>query len=252
MHWRRWTIGLALSVAALTMTPAWGQEAGHESNIPIRIDFAGGTVGQYVELVQREFGGRANVVVEPDAKVVAIGPVVLTTFDPSDAASVVEHLEVDDEDQKLFVRKGPTYLVIGVQERAPDEPDRETHVWSLAPIVEGDTSLDDTISAIRFALEMTARSDLGGDRQLARVHEDTQLLMVHGSRAELEAVDQVISNLLSVSQWRESRAREKEESDALKQARAMIRDLEEEVRSLRAHTQQLELQMMHLQNERRE
>lgn len=235
------TASVALATGLFLTSAALGQQGGPDT---VTIDFKGGTVEQYVDLLDREFDGGANIVIETAARDVIIAGVKLTITNPQNAAAAVEFLEINGSKVHLYTRGGPEFRVIGVEKAQPaDEEFRETHVWSFSAFLEGGIEANDALSAIENALDLT------GGRADVRYHEDTQLLMVNGTNAQLEAVDQVISRLNGVTNWRENRSRGRAETEVNKKAQDQIRELTMQRDDLMQRIAQLELHLIQLEGQ---
>ena len=195
--------GVAILLSLLAATPGRGE--GADTGAFITLKFAGGSARDYVDAVRRA-AGELNVVVAREAAEVHMPAVSLTQVTPSAALDLlggrvyiragrkvlldVKHMPLYDPGEQ------PTYQIVArVTGRSSTT---QTHVWTLAALVDNDIPSAAVLSAVEMALDV-----VGSETKLdVRFHEDTGLLIATGDDAQLHAIDEVIDRLQDIVEGR--------------------------------------------------
>lgn len=186
---------------------------GRQPDAPIRIDvdFAGGTVAEYVDLIRVQVKGNANIVLSPEAGARRLPALRLTRVAPETALAAITYLD-DEPDVHWFIspitiegmlQQGPAndfaVRLLGPRtqpNRALEE--RTVQVFSIGSLFAkgppGQPALeqDHVLSAVETALEMQ-----GGPEADLRLHSDSGLLILSGTKRQIGAIDEVLAHLRS-------------------------------------------------------
>lgn len=158
----------------------------------ISFAFDGGTAVEYAAAVGAA-SGQKNVVVMPGCEGFVMPAVELSGVSMRGALAALEFASALDgaPGSRLNVNEmGDVYVVAPSGVDAGQAP-AETAVFSLAEMVEsGSVEPGDVLTAVEAALELA-----GSDEPQMRYHPETRLLMVRGSRDDLEAVDRVLDGV---------------------------------------------------------
>ncbi len=184
--------------------PEQRPEAEEQAETLVSLHFEGGTIGAYVEALQRAAGQR-NVVVAADIAELKMPPLHLTQVPYEEAVRVIESVARHDEWSLGVEALGSIYAIRGgraPQRRMPGgqqnaEPEERTQVWTIGHLFDDERGADDVLSAVEaaVALEQT-------DVEL-RFHEPTGLLIARGPVDSLMVIEQVASSLHRAGQRRD-------------------------------------------------
>lgn len=229
-------------VAVAVMTPpgeALGQAFGGGGLGPSDFDpsktftFPGGTVKEYVEQVKEHTPEELQVHIRPEIEDVPIEPVRLT--------GAGSHTLLDLLDDR-FVGQGR------VQVQSHFLPEANTSYWRITPPpfqtrvfsvrqfigfnemlsgISQEESIKALISVIEAALALSSNT---APEVKIKIHPDTGLLLVSGTRQQVEIVEQVVSQLHGAPMAAKAEATE----DSAEGLQAQIERLERELRGLRA------------------
>lgn len=180
-------------------------ELGERMDTPMRIDFPGGTVGEYVAYLNDLL--RANVLLCINgADAVPMDPVKLDAATPGAAIQLLRHIPGVD---MRPISPGVT-VVSGTGGRAiVQHHGRDFHFVALSLQGLGEISSEDFIAACRVAMEVAEIKDLG----TLRYHAPTNLIMASGSEQTLMIVRQVYSAIAEAEHQRQ--AREKQQAQGM-------------------------------------
>ena len=190
--------------AALRAAEAAENAAAPQGPPPERFDleFAGGSVSDYAAAI-RAAHPDANIVVAPEIANIELQPVSLNQVTTAAAISLVEReigtvesgltwLRV--QDIKNLGAPEPVFSVTGRFQAAQAE---YTTVISLAEVISrtapAGIRVEDILSAIEAATNMTAPPPK------IRFHAETKLLLLHGSKNQVEALHSTITALLETA-----------------------------------------------------
>lgn len=197
---------------------------------PINVDFKGGTLGQFVETVTtaaRNAVKDAPVnIVFADAKVaqyqvppVQLRHVMLDTalkaaIYPRSRTGADEILSMEQLGGTLGSEGSQVFVIASVSGRAKPRAQR-VEIFDLRDLTRSGTKMEMILTAIEAAVKMEDT----GDTEI-KYHEDSGLLILRATAAQLEAAGQVVAHL----------------SEGAKQTEAeqMVRDRELQARKVRA------------------
>lgn len=150
------------------------------------VTFPGGTVAEYTAAVRRAFPG-ANIAVAPGIEAVRLAPVELTSVNINEAIFAIPTLSESAVAVDWF---GTTAMVNGAAATKNSGVERPPvlRVFALAQVLS-EMQPDDALAAVQTAL------DLVGPGATVKFHADTQLLMVTGTPAHINAAEQVVQML---------------------------------------------------------
>lgn len=166
------------------------------------LEFAGGTVADYAAAI-RAAHPDANIVVAPEIADIELQPVSLKQVTTAAAISLVQReigtvesgltwLQV--QDIKNLGAPEPVFSVTGRFQAAQSA---HTAVISLADVISrtapAGIRVEDILSAIEAATAMTAPPPK------IRFHAETKLLLLHGSKNQVEALHSTITALLETA-----------------------------------------------------
>ncbi|MHC5115418.1 MAG: hypothetical protein ACYTGP_13445 [Planctomycetota bacterium] len=232
---------LAITLAAATaIVPAFVANAqdtprGPDEHSIIDVKFRGTTAEEFVEALRRE-AGPINVVFDANLESMQVSPVELKRVTVESAMNMLDELQlsisgnwvVTDVDMVNKGRRPPGALPVWRVRAKPSGPRstaerpqyQETHVWTLATVLESGFSSDDVLTAVETALTLKKNAD---PVQL-QFHRETKLLMGRGTQDQLETIDTLLHRL-----------QKRSSSDELKaQLQASERASEQEITRLRA------------------
>ncbi len=211
----------------------------------LNVDFPGGPVMAYVEMLRRQApAGMANIVVSAAAARVTLAPIMLRDVTVANAVFAMRTAAGSEEGQLQvnpsgFPRSGPVqfdrdtlYEVdyrwrVPAQDAAPQarqEGPSQMHVLSLRPVLNAGSGTlelraEPVLTAVQAAIELAP----GSEPAEVRFHAETALLMVRGSAAQLRAAEACVEEIAN-----DLRARRDAEEAALK-PEMMLADLRAEM-----------------------
>ena len=182
-----------------------------EDGIRADIDFRGGTLAEYIEVVEKAFGA-SNAAVQQGAESVRLAPARFVGVRRQDALFVVMALADPRDSRRLIVGSigTPPITQITADEKFATRP-AELRVWTLDALVEGGASVEDILSAIEVAVTL-----IPSEPQI-KFHKDTGLLIMRAQIEQLDAANQVLK-ALELAQHQAADAAKRKAEDAAKQA----------------------------------
>ncbi len=189
----------ALALLALLAAPLQAQVPPKEepkkppqSEAPVDVDFAGGTVAEFVAALNASAGKELNVVVSPEAaalKVSAISVRAVPLCQVLDVASFMNR-EISS------ISRGEVLLVVKKEDGGPPSfgmpRSRTVRAFNIAEHLER-YKVEDVVTAVETVCEMLAR----GHKGEVKYHAETKLLIAAGTPDEIAAIDQTLEQLLA-------------------------------------------------------
>lgn len=213
---------LALLGAAPTPARAQADPAQASQSVGINVDFQGGTLEAYVEVIRESNPHPINVIFQNEAAVLPVTRITLRNVSVGTALEVaipdrgVNTVVNDDGAVTDIIRSievinspafsgprgqhpEPAYVINAERKtrtniaRVMDVQNRESHIeiFSLADTLRDEAQTRDLLHAVDLAL------DLDKSRQKAEIklHQDTMLLITRGTSEQIEAVANVIDRM---------------------------------------------------------
>ncbi|MDX2131028.1 MAG: hypothetical protein SFY69_03115 [Planctomycetota bacterium] len=258
----------ALSLPALAQrapgtpaTPGAGALPAADPERLYTVNFPGGAVADYVELLRQSKPGRGtNIVVSMEAARVRLAPISLRDVSLGSAVYAM-HSAAGTADGELRIRLlddggdelyGVDYSVpirTGGLGQPPansrNAPDLRMEVLSLRPVTDGAGALrvEAALTGVQTALDLAP-----GEPAEMKFHAETGLLIIRGTPEQLHAAQECVGRMREDMERRRAEARAQEHPEAqLIERRAMLQKAElethkatERVRLLRAMHDRLE------------
>ncbi len=180
----------------------------------VTVDFPGGTVGQYVQLLKQASGRNAvNVVMSRAATEVQIGTISMREVSLYTALSAVQTAAGRDSIwhvTPLTALKGSVAEAYALEYASAQNSrtmsssgDSGIKVFSIRNLIDpmpGDPpgvrltkTPEVVLTAVRAALDLTG--DRGGEAAEMKFHEDSGLLIIHGNNEQVGSVSQTLSEM---------------------------------------------------------
>lgn len=190
--WAGWCVLAAIACAgAEPTTPTTPQGQGVIMTKPagqtLDLSFPGGTMAQFVAAVNKAVaaqwkdGAKPNLILPASASTVELPPLELRGVDVDSLLHAVGRL----------LPRGPVWTRVGqstwVLQIVPDR--RETRVFYVGHLLTK-FKIDDVSTALTTVWEMSADS-----KPELKYHKDTQLLIIHADKAQLEVAQNVLAQL---------------------------------------------------------
>jgi hypothetical protein len=235
---------------AIVMTFAWliisiqSFASTNENTDVYRVDFPGGTISEYVEMLRETIPG-VSIIVLPAAEDVPLPPFEVTSPHVSELINVIERAAMAPRGRSIRARLDTTVYYIQVFRHIAEIRTR-VQTFSLADtLVQDQISARDVFQSIEAALEL-----IEDDEHVAklRFHEPTSLLIARGTETQLATIADTIDQLRVTATFREvtrlwGRPLQPAEDDENRAERgALIEQLMQEVRELRQRLLKLEEQ----------
>lgn len=190
------------------------------------LDFAGGSLEQYISAVRKAHGA-ANIVLVGDYKDIAV-PAVTLRHVTLDAATRLIGGSIESVDRNEYVKVEPV-MIEGSSDRAyrvsamtHDRSSAATSaVWSVAENINAGFKIDDLLGAVQVALSTFPT------KATIRFHEPTSLLIVRGTKEQIALTSETLGQL---------------KGDALRQV-DMLESLRNRIRSLEAFREKAEIEV---------
>lgn len=212
----------------------------------LTLDFPGGTVAQYVDLIRNtltEHRQAANIMLKDGAADVTLPAMELMDVSLSTALKLLHQHRSSTPtgdailDIELVTGAGaPIYIVsahpIGDPAKPPSGALR-VHVWNVGELLAGDIKADDLLTAIEIALSLVQASD---EPTEIRFHDATGLVIARGTPAQISTIDQVIHQLKNSA---ERASIERDRKQKLQEAGRAMMELESREKALAAAQQQV-------------
>lgn len=178
-----------------TPQPAAQQQAPQPDPAPGRfdIDFAGGTVDQYVEAIRRAHPA-ANIVVLAGAGAYGVPAIRLRNVTVTAALQAVEQRGTLESGAEFWLAVAVNRVQGGAEpvhqlqyaQRTREGGERTTRVWSVADLIVNGAKPADILGAVEVALLLESTPIE------IRFHEPTQLVMARGYPRQLHTVEAVL------------------------------------------------------------
>jgi hypothetical protein len=192
-------IAIRKLAAVVILSAAWTvpmAAAQVERGVIDRLEFAGGTMDTFVKQLRTDLGKPVNVLFRDDTQNARVPKVYFVSVDFETAIeSVVAGTSLHVE--RVASSKGaPVYVISG--DAPSDVVDwralpRETEIVAVGDLVnEGQRPIDDVLETIDVAVFDGTQPD---NRPRIRYHEDSGLLIVQGTRPQLDIVLNVVDQL---------------------------------------------------------
>ena len=231
----------ALLMGTLSTSALGYQEDEYDDDISImytEIDFPGGLLSEYLEVIEEAFDDETTFMVLPPAEnflVPAINGLLSSPENALDAISGIS-MELTYPNGRVY----PTTIswtfvddfmlridpVKGRQSRPVEEPSSPkattTQVYELAQLTDNGYSMENILGTMQVGFEMSASGV-----PMIRFHEPTSVLFVKGDWKQLEILDGVIEVLRSASE-RDTRNKELEA-----EAARMVEEAQAQTRAVR-------------------
>ncbi len=189
----------------------------------VSIDFPGGSLADYVDLLHKSCP-ELNVVVNSDAADLAIQPIELRNVRPESTIAILERLYPQQLDVSGL---GGEFSVVVIGCVDSDSAGFRTEIVSIRGLLEGPHGipLDQIMAVIESALSLDAA---GADmKPIIRVHKETGMLMLKASERDLDTVAAVIEQLRSSAHEARGLARQVEVTTQLRKSRRVRKRLTE-------------------------
>jgi len=199
-----------LPAPALSAAPV-GQSAAQAAQDVFDLDFAGGTIADYVKAILR-VQKNANIVVMPEAASVTMPAMQLRGVDLDAAANLLDgrrvitgHTNVVTSVRTVGSSRQPSPGIYTISAKTDLQP-AQTQIHSVVDLLEGGLSSDDMMTAIETTLALIG--DIQPTAQI-RFHPQTGILIVRGHPEQVQAVNEVIGQLYDGVQRQRRKADEK-------------------------------------------
>ncbi len=200
---------VAMSLIATPSAIAQENPAGAALNqdLYFDLDFPGGTLEQYLDAIRKAHPG-SNVKLSDESKTARIPAMKLNGVTLGAAVKLVNGDTLNTAGDTVIIwntpvkiagrierayRLGVTIMIEasakGKGEKSSDQQIKggRSNVWSLRDLVDAGMKMDDVLGAVRVALKTIDKPSQ------IRLHEPTSLLIVRGTKEQLELVDQTVS-----------------------------------------------------------
>jgi chaperonin cofactor prefoldin len=216
-----------------------------EDTLPL-LQYAGGTVGQYVQLIQGYF--KVNILLDDEVARAKMPAVELWGVEMHSALEVVPQLAVIgiDERIRLTVLDGPSPVFVFKVDRRPEDPPT-LEVFSLQGLLAGRGEAKLKQETILTAIEK-ALAEFPGRQASVKFHPESAILFVKGSAEQNRIVKQVIEKL----EEGVNRLEQAGETVKLKDAEDAVRRVQAEKETLLVRLQAMESEMKILQRQNEE
>jgi hypothetical protein len=223
----------------VSVSEPWSESEG-SINAPISVDFAGGSLAEFVQHIKEKTNANKILLRGPagrfDIEPVAFDNVSMTGI--LTAFSGAEQVLDTGERLRLNVDSRFGVLLVEVQVDARQAQERldpvRTASWSLASMRgPGKLSTEEMLTAIEAAVEVSGAADSAK----IRFHDETSLLIVSARTDALETIDGVLEQL------RKSSEESAREYQRLQQRRDRLADLEAQRRAVEQNIERLTLRL---------
>lgn len=177
--------------------PPRSAQVAKQAPVVITVDFSGGRLGEFVDLL-RHLDGKANIIVAADAVNAVLPPLHLKDAGIEQALDVACSVAESEWliHPKEFRGPGlPVYSIV-VSPRGPSPastvPKQRTQVFSLVQLTEGhERGIGVKVETVLSAIEAATEAGLAA----MRYHRESGLLIVRGGSEQLGLVREVLSEL---------------------------------------------------------
>lgn len=194
-----WSQQTALPPAGSTMLPNGPLAAQAEPTIA-SIEFAGGTIAEYIQMVREQAGKGVdvNVAVNDSVAKIRIGAISLRNIDVFSACSLLTSMTKDEQGSSAVAVQGrsgdrPTVITISPVERvtfAEPRIERRTIAKDLSTLLSPGRNVgtDDILAVAKLAAEQVRDEWAGNERATLVFHPQTNVLLATGTKLELDAI----------------------------------------------------------------
>jgi hypothetical protein len=173
----------------------------------VSVEFAGGTVAEYVAALRKAAGpSPVNIVVSEAAAQVRLAPVSLKSASVWNAVHVIQaaaggsalgHWQVGPAFEGAPTAESlsgtPVFAVNFYPREGPAGAGRFLEVFSIQSIIEGEGATPEVLlTAVETALKLEGD---GASRAEVKFHKDSGLLLVRGTKQDVRAVEQVVERV---------------------------------------------------------
>lgn len=191
--------------------------------VTFSVDFAGGTVTEYLEAIRKAYP-KANIVSAAGLEAYTVPAITLKEVTIDGALKPLEYVAqaTGGRSADLNVRKDDGVASVSVPQRSVSRSDAlSTFVWNSKTLTaNGLVSVADITGAIETALSVFPE-----EGPAIRIHEATGILAIRGTREQLSAVENVIDQLRETP-------RPYEAPSELEQAERSVRESQIEIHKL--------------------
>ncbi len=206
---------LALLIASppsLAQSDPGSSGAGANSE-SLSVQFPGGTLREYVNALNAATETPLNIILQNEAADLPVPPIELRSVAVGTALEVAvpdrsEVFMADDGSQGRLTqtirqinsdsRFAPAYIINVVRQTrrpgvnsASSQPSTSIEVFSLAEIVRDESEIESALHAVDIALGLSPSSN----KAELKYHEETGLLIVSGTKAQIKSINKVIVRL---------------------------------------------------------
>ncbi len=187
-------------VALVAAAVACGPQAQAQFTSPpsFSLQFAGGTIGEYVNALQEASGGANIVVASPEVGAIRFPPVRLESVTLEAAVIVLEGEYPTKQAGNVYVSAEMVgHPAEGVKPLFRISANRQTHlaaevkVWSVADLIAGSLAPEDFLTAVEAVVELIP----GHQPAEIRFHKETGLLIARGDPHQLDAIEGVVEQI---------------------------------------------------------
>lgn len=193
----------SLSFALLFALPLLAQDAPPQKQVVrpsvelITVHFAGGTLGDFVDLL-RQTDPKANIIVSPQATEAALPPLELKGAGIEQALEVACSVAESMWNVQVKEFRGPGQPVFSIivsprpKPAVPPPAESHTQVFSLVQLTaDADQGIGTKVETVLSAINAATESRLA----TMRFHQESGLLIVRGDAGSLNLVREVLSEL---------------------------------------------------------
>lgn len=236
-------VGLLAALMLVRYVPA--QEAEPTERRPDlieRLNFEGGNVVEYVALIRR-LVPEANIVLMPGAEQFQMPPMELRNVTVPHAMQLIMSTASSPAGGRIEVFNVGNIFASRVyqgQRTAPQAPQTEPMVLSLADVVDEELRAEDVLTSIEIAMELF--DDTYPEARI-RYHDATRLLIARGHPEQMIQISNVVDQLRRSRSVRATRADFQSLRMQVSQYRDEARDWEQQVRALQEIIAELEREL---------
>lgn len=205
MSVRRFRIALTIALAATLAwlggaPPAMGQDNQSRSDELLDLSFEGGTVQQYVNMIEMK-AGHANVILDLNDIEIPMPKVELKRVEFLSAMKLLDgresivngmYVRLNMRTIQTTVREAPTVMITAEIEPAESIQNFRSTVLSVKDLLRAGMTAEDVLTAVTTALELFDESNEPAE---LRFHEQTGLLIARGDREQMATIHDVVDQL---------------------------------------------------------
>lgn len=213
------------------------------------LNFPGGTIGQYCDVL-RKASGNPNVLVSTDAAKVPMPPVSLTAVTLENALALLQGMNHETATSYTEVRVEtvfPTtetdrtiYRILDDTHRTGAQDTTVSRVLSVSDLIETESiKAEDLLSAIEATVAQ-ASADLG--EADIKYHDATYLLIIRAHVQQVDAIEELVKQLRSAMFQRQSPARSQGSGVSAAELEQKLAKLTADLAALRADNDSLRIE----------